>query len=147
MHGGQQRRIRDDLLHPRAGPWIAAHRSSQGLRTTDASGRAWLPGWSWLDWNVAEHLEHRSGQRRLPSPPPEPPALVLIACGARKAPCVSAQAGEMYTGSYHRTARRAADAVVARTPASQVWHDRTGIAGSRLSVLVPSAGTVRGRQP
>ena len=85
VYGGRQRRIRNDLLHPQAGPWIAAHRSSQGLRTTDASGRAWLPGWSWLDWNVAEHLEYRAGQRRLPKPPPAPPALVIIACGARKA--------------------------------------------------------------
>jgi hypothetical protein len=33
------------------------------------------------------------------------------ACGARKADCFEAPAGQMYIGSYHRAARRAADAI------------------------------------
>lgn len=44
------------------------------------------------------------------------PAVVVIPCGGRKAPH-AAPAGDLYVGSYHRAARRAADAVAARTGA------------------------------
>lgn len=40
------------------------------------------------------------------------------ACGARKTACFEAPAGQMYTGSYHRAARRAADAIT--TPGTRI---------------------------
>jgi len=43
VYGGRPRRIRNELLHPTAGPWIAADREARGLRTTTADGRGWLP--------------------------------------------------------------------------------------------------------
>jgi hypothetical protein len=113
VYGGRQRRIPNELLHPEAGPWIAAERDTRGLRTANASGRGWLPSWSWLGWTIAEHLEYLHGERRLPTPPPAPQRLVIVVCGARKKACFETRAGEMYTGSYHRAARRAADAIAA----------------------------------
>jgi hypothetical protein len=118
VYGGRQRRIPNELLHPQAGPWIAADRDSRGLRTANASGRGWLPGWSWLSWTIAQHLEYLRGQRQLPSPPPAPQRLIVVACGACKKACFEAPAGQMYTGSYHRAARRAADALT--TPGTRI---------------------------
>jgi hypothetical protein len=118
VYGGHRRRISNQLLHPEAGCFVAADRNARGLRTTNASGRGWLPGWSWLGWTVAEHLEYIRGERRLPVPPPAPRRLVILACGARKAACFEAPAGDMYVGSYHRAARRAADALT--TPGTRV---------------------------
>lgn len=54
----------------------------------------------------------------MPTPPPAPQRLVIVACGARKAACFEAPAGEMYLGGYHRAARRAADAIA--TPGTRV---------------------------
>src|SRR6266508_5848192 len=118
VYGGTRRRIPNQLLHPDAGPFVAADRDARGLRTANASGRGWLPGWSWLGWTIAEHLEYIRGERRLPAPPLAPQRLVIVACGARKAACFEAPAGEMYVGSYHRAARRAADALT--TPGTRV---------------------------
>jgi hypothetical protein len=83
----------------------------RGLRTAEASGRGWLLSWSWLGWTVAQHLEFRRGQRHLSTPPPAPARLIIIACCARETSRFVAPAGEMYTGSYHRAARRAANAM------------------------------------
>jgi len=118
VYGGRRRRIANELLHPEAGPFVAADRDALGLRTATASGRGWLPGWSWLGWTIADHLEYIRGERHLPTPPPAPRRLVIIACGARKANCFQAPAGEMYVGSYHRAARRAADAIT--TPYTRI---------------------------
>ncbi|GLI00933.1 DUF6884 domain-containing protein [Phytohabitans aurantiacus] len=118
VYGGRKRRIPNELLHPEAGPWIAADRDARGLRTANASGRGWLPGWSWLGWSIAEHLEYLCGERRLPTPPPAPQRLIIVACGARKTACFEAPAGQMYVGSYHRAARRAAEAIT--TPDTRV---------------------------
>lgn len=120
VYGGRQRRISNDLLHPQAGPTIALARQARGLRTTTASGRGWLPGWSWLGWTIAQHVEYQQGRRQLPTPPPAPARLVIVACGARKADCFEAPAGQMYTGSYHRAARRAADTIAASVPGTRV---------------------------
>ena len=43
-------------------------------------------------------------------PPPRGPELVVITCGSRKLDH-RAPAGELYTGSYHRACRRAAEAL------------------------------------
>ncbi len=111
VYGGTRRRIPNQLLHPDAGPFVAADRDARGLRTANASGRGWLPGWSWLGWTVAEHLEYARGERQLPAPPPAPKRLIIVACGSRKTACFEAPAGDLYSGSYHRAARRAADAI------------------------------------
>src|SRR5438874_13602094 len=58
VYGGRPRRIPNELLHPEAGCFVAAERDARGLRTANASGRGWLPGWSWLGWTIAEHLEY-----------------------------------------------------------------------------------------
>jgi len=118
VYCGTRRRIRNELLHPEAGPYIAADREARGLRTTAASGRSWLLAWSWLGWTIAEHLEYQQGTRHLPTPPAAPQRLVIVACGSRKAACLEASAGEMYVGSYHLAARRAAEAIA--TPGTRV---------------------------
>jgi hypothetical protein len=85
VYGGTRRRIPNALLHPEAGPHIAAERDARGLRTANADGRGWLPGWSWLGWTIAEHVQYQQGMRHLPTPPPTPQRLIIVACGARKA--------------------------------------------------------------
>jgi len=127
VYGGQRRRIRNELLHPEAGPWVAADRDARGLRTAHACGRGWLPGWSWLGWTIAGHLEYIRGERRLTTPPPAPQRLVIVACGARKAACLEAPAGEMYVGSYHRAARRAADALTTSGTRVMILSARYGL--------------------
>ncbi|MER7278010.1 DUF6884 domain-containing protein [Dactylosporangium sp. NPDC000244] len=118
VDGGGPRRIRNDLLHPSAGPAVAAWRHGRGYRTTFPDGRTWLPSWAWLGWTVAEHQQYAAGQRSLPEPAPAPQRLIIVVCGARKADRIEAPAGELYVGSYHRAARRAADAI--RTPGTRV---------------------------
>ncbi|GAA1575733.1 hypothetical protein GCM10009827_117010 [Dactylosporangium maewongense] len=118
VDGGGPRRIRNELLHPSAGPTVAAWRHGRGYRTTFPDGRSWLPGWAWLGWTVAEHQQYAAGQRRLPEPAPAPQRLIIVVCGARKVDRIEAPAGELYVGSYHRAARRAADAI--RTPGTRV---------------------------
>jgi hypothetical protein len=120
LYGGSRRRIRNDLLHPEAGPTISLSRQARGLRTTTADGRGWLPGWSWLGWTIAEHIEFNQGRRQLPTPRPAPARLVIVACGARKANVFEAPAGQLYIGSYHKAARRAADAIAADAPGTRV---------------------------
>lgn len=120
VYGGRRRRISNELLHPQAGPTIALDRRARGLRTTTASGRGWLPGWSWLDWTIVEHVAYQQGRRQLPTPPPAPTRLVIVACGARKTPAYETPAGQMYTGSYHKAARRAADTIAASAPGTRV---------------------------
>src|ERR1700761_6007398 len=39
VYGGATRRVRNELLHPQAGPWVAGARTERGLRTAEASGR------------------------------------------------------------------------------------------------------------
>jgi hypothetical protein len=36
------------------------------------------PGWSWLDWTIAEHVEYQQGTRQLPTLPPAPQRLIII---------------------------------------------------------------------
>lgn len=120
VYGGARRRISNELLHPQAGPTVSLARQARGLRTATASGRGWLPGWSWLGWTTAEHVAYQQGHRQLPTPPPAPDRLVIVACGARKTPAHEAPAGQMYTGSYHRAARRAADTIAASVPGTRV---------------------------
>jgi hypothetical protein len=136
VYGGRRRRIANELLHPQAGPRLAADRDARGLRTATADGRDWLPGWSWLDWTIADHVQYQQGTRHLPTPPPAPQRLIIIACGARKAECVEAPAGDMYVGSYHRAARRAADAI--STPG-----DRVMILSARYGLLDPADRILR----
>ena len=78
VYGGTRRRIPNELLHPQAGPHVAADRDARGLRTANADGRGWLPGWSWLGWTIAEHVEYQQGVRQLPTPPPAPQRLIII---------------------------------------------------------------------
>ncbi|WP_327009721.1 DUF2637 domain-containing protein [Dactylosporangium sp. NBC_01737] len=118
VDGGGPRRIRNELLHPSAGPAVAAWRHGQGYRTTFPDGRTWLPSWAWLGWTVAEHQQYAAGQRHLPEPATAPQRLIIVVCGARKADRIEAPAGELYVGSYHRAARRAAEAI--RTPGTRV---------------------------
>ena len=118
VYGSGRRRIRNELLHPRAGHIIAAQQSRLGVPTTTPSGRQWLPGWSWLDWTVQQHVEFQRGERAVPSPPPPPQRLIIVACGSRKTPSITADAGDLYIGSYHRAARRAAAALA--TPGTRV---------------------------
>jgi hypothetical protein len=118
VYGGTRRRIPNELLHPDVGWKVAAERRALGLPTTTPSGRGWLPGWSWLEWTVAEHLQYTRGERSMPMPPPAPIRLVIVACGSRKKNCIEAAAGEMYVGSYHLAARRAATAIA--TPGTRV---------------------------
>ena len=136
VYGGTRRRIPNHLLHPQAGPHVAGDRDARGLRTVNADGCGWLPGWSWLGWTIAEHIEYQQGVRHLPTPPPAPQRLIIIACGARKADCFEAPAGQMYIGSYHRAARRAADAI--STPGDQVM-----ILSARYGLLDPTDRIVR----
>jgi hypothetical protein len=136
VYGGRRRRIPNELLHPQAGPHVAAERDARGLRTANADGRGWLPGWSWLGWTVAQHIEYQQGVRRLPTPSPAPQRLIIVACGARKANCFEAPAGQMYIGSYHRAARRAADAISA--PGTRVM-----ILSARYGLLDPADRILR----
>jgi hypothetical protein len=136
VYGGTRRRIPNELLHPEAGPHIAADRDAHGLRTATVDGRDWLPGWSWLDWTIAEHVQYQQGTRQLPTPPPAPQRLIIVACGARKANCFEAPAGEMYIGSYHRAARRAADAI-------STSGDRIMILSARYGLLDPADRILR----
>jgi hypothetical protein len=136
VYGGTRRRIPNELLHPQAGPHVAADRDVRGLRTAAADGRDWLPGWSWLGWTIAEHVQYQQGTRHLPTPPPAPQRLIIIACGARKADCFEAPAGQMYVGSYHRAARRAADAI--STPGTRIV-----ILSARYGLLDPADRILR----
>jgi hypothetical protein len=75
----------------------------------------------WTVWSLAQHLAHAAEQAAaaaaLEEAPAEPAApagpVVLIPCGAAKQ-AQDAPAGELYTGSYHRACRRAADALTAQ---------------------------------
>ncbi|GAA4470904.1 DUF6884 domain-containing protein [Phytohabitans houttuyneae] len=119
LYGEQrQRRIPNHLLRPTWAPRIAAEVRNRGLPVSYPSGRRLLPGWQWLTWTIAEHLEYQQGTRQL-SLPAAPQLLVIVACGARKRPeqCEH-PAGQLYTGSYHTAARRAADTIAA--PGGQV---------------------------
>ncbi|GGM86363.1 DUF6884 domain-containing protein [Dactylosporangium sucinum] len=110
VHGAGRRRIPNHLLHPGCGPTVTAWRHSRGYRTTYPE-RDWLPSWSWLGWNIAQHQEYLAGQRSLPFPPTAPERLIIVVCGARKADQIEAPAGELYVGTYHKAARRAAEAI------------------------------------
>jgi len=75
-------------------------------------------GWHWLRWTVADHVAHDLRQLRTEADLGVTPVysetashpLVIVPCGAAKAP-FPRPAGELYTGSYHRLTRRAADAL------------------------------------
>jgi hypothetical protein len=108
----QPRRIPNHLLRPTWAPAITAQIHGRGLPVTYPNGRP-LPGWQWLTWTIAEHLEHQHGQRPLITPA-APDQLVIVACGARKRPEPWVHpAGQLYTGSYHAAARAAAQAITA----------------------------------
>lgn len=67
---------------------------------------------AWLTWNLARHLEYAAAARSADGRE----RLVVVPCGSRKAVPADdsqriTQAGAMYTGSYHRAARRAAHAL------------------------------------
>lgn len=76
------------------------------------------PGWHWLRWTIADHVAHDLHQPSAagdlgitPVYLDEPGApLVIVPCGATKA-AFPRPAGQLYTGSYHRLTRRAADAL------------------------------------
>jgi len=79
----------------------------------------WKPRFAWMAWTVAEHLEYAAGERALPvlSLFGPPNRLVIVGCSSTKnAVARQGDAHAMYLGSYHRAARRAADALVARSP-------------------------------
>jgi hypothetical protein len=76
-----------------------------------------------VDTFRCEHRVERCGKLRggrKPCPCWSCGVFVLVedACGVRKANCFEAPAGAMYLGSYHRAARRAADAIT--TPGTRV---------------------------
>ncbi|MFG1872101.1 DUF6884 domain-containing protein [Micromonospora arborensis] len=127
MHEGHERRVCNDLIQLDTSSGYA---EAYGLDPRDrplpygrytagrsfASGQ-WLPRWSWMGWTVTQHLEYAAGRRTLAEPPQAAPKrLVVVGCGGAKADRVAGDAHGMYVGSYHRAARRAADALMARDP-------------------------------
>jgi hypothetical protein len=72
---------------------------------------------AWVRWSLAEHLTYAAEQaaaaalEEAPAAPAGP--VVVIPCGGAKLHR-PAPAGELYTGSYHRACRRAADALTAQ---------------------------------
>ncbi|WP_458682678.1 DUF6884 domain-containing protein [Prescottella equi] len=65
------------------------------------------PGWQWLRWTIADHVAHDAATS---APQENPGPLVVIPCGAAKAPHRS-PAGQLYTSGVHRLAQRAARAL------------------------------------
>jgi len=78
----------------------------------------WRPRFAWMSWTIAEHLEHAAGRLPLPTASTfaPPRRLVIVGCGHKKAARKHSDAHSMYVGSYHLAARRAADALVGRSP-------------------------------
>ncbi|MGC4886649.1 DUF6884 domain-containing protein [Micromonospora sp. DT227] len=127
MHEGHERRVSNDLVQLDS---QSGYAEAYGLDPRDrplpfgryTAGRSfapgrWLPRWSWMGWTVAEHLAYVAGLRPLEDPPADPPKrLVIVGCGGKKSDRRLLDAHGMYVGSYHRAARRAADALVARDP-------------------------------
>ncbi|WP_053065359.1 DUF6884 domain-containing protein [Micromonospora sp. RV43] len=127
MQEGHERRVSNDLVQLDT---QSGYAEAYGLAPHDrplpygryAAGRSfaparWLPRWSWMGWTVAEHLAYAAGLRPLDDPPAAPPKrLVIVGCGGKKSHLKEVDAHGMYVGSYHRAARRAADALVARDP-------------------------------
>jgi hypothetical protein len=78
-----------------------------------AAGRS-LPRYpQWTRWTLAAHLEHAAAEAAAPAVAPvtvRPARVVVIPCGAAKLDR-PAPAGELYTGSFHRACRKAADAL------------------------------------
>lgn len=74
-------------------------------------------GWHWMRWTIADHVAYDL-QRDASSPSSITPIrekthedpLVIIPCGASKAP-YARPAGNLYTGGYHRMTQRAAKAL------------------------------------
>jgi len=79
---------------------------------------------------LAEHAE-RLAELQPAEPAPAAPPVVVIPCGRAKLPH-AAEAGRLYTGSAHRMARQAADAIAERTGA------RVLILSARHGLLDPS---------
>ncbi|WP_241962101.1 DUF6884 domain-containing protein [Rhodococcus opacus] len=108
-HDGIEMRLPNtDLLLWNSPFLIAGHRHG----VVDLRHR---PGWEWLGWTLADHVmhDHRAGVATglahgvVPVTAGEPPPLVVIPCGARKA-AVPMPAGALYLGSYHRLCQKAA---------------------------------------
>ncbi|MCF3960288.1 DUF6884 domain-containing protein [Streptomyces fuscigenes] len=120
----------DADAHANYGSWIRA------MRASVKAGRG-LPAFpAWTRWTLAAHLEHaarrparlarlfpvalevatrraltvRPSATRLPLPTSTAGRVIVIPCGAAKL-SRPAPAGELYTGSFHRACRRAADAL------------------------------------
>ena|GEM_PF-861234 len=108
----RERRVPNTLLEPDYRRVATEEARGRGERLTNPWTWQWLPRWAWLNWTIADHLAHSRGQRLLlGEPAPAPARLVIVGCGARKRTTIS-DAGNMYIGSYHRAARRAADALL-----------------------------------
>lgn len=89
---------------------VAAH--AQGVYSL-----AERPGWNWLRWTIADHVEHDLRRSSDPEhgvtpihPAPSSRPLVICPCGSVKA-AQPRPAGEMYLGGYHRLTLRAARAL------------------------------------
>ncbi|WP_214514939.1 DUF6884 domain-containing protein [Rhodococcus sp. WY5] len=97
--------------------WIAPFESA-AFREGHVGLLATQPGWSWLNWTIAEHVAYdldveatnRVHFHDVTTLYGGEPPLVVVPCGAAKAPC-AAPAGELYRGSYHRLCLRAAKAL------------------------------------
>lgn len=118
------RRVRNELVElddgrKLAAAWPADPRDAPhpyGGRHTHPWTYRWLPRWSWIGWSVAEHHEYARGERPLEPAPVglRVKRLVIVGCGGKKRNVRHLDAHGMYVGSYHLSARRAADALVAR---------------------------------
>lgn len=92
-----------------------------GTHCSEAPGRTVTPTSAAVDCEtcaarvLAKHAE-RLAELAPPAEPEAAPPLVVIPCGRAKLPH-AAEAGSLYTGSAHRMARQAADALAARTGA------------------------------
>ncbi|MFB7496065.1 DUF6884 domain-containing protein [Streptomyces sp. NPDC056161] len=140
---GSDREVRTPLDHMTINPVAHINQDSmvRAYSAALAAGRR-LPRYpEWTRWTLAAHLDHAATRAtparavhpaaaRLPRPalPAVAPAavrtsrVIVIPCGAAKLDR-PAPSGELYTGSFHRACRKAADA----------------LAGPRTTVLVLSA--------
>ncbi|MGB3676067.1 MAG: DUF6884 domain-containing protein [Candidatus Nanopelagicales bacterium] len=95
---GTEMRLPNDDLEPAYGMFFA---EALRLGVIALSG---TPGWDWIGWTVADHIAY---EQRNPQP-----ELVIVPCGAKKKDESGQRADEIYTGTYHRLALKAARRLV-----------------------------------
>jgi len=114
--------VRTPLEHMRIDPTMHVNQREWVRRMVadlDA-GRGLARHPEWTVWSLAQHLAYaaeqaeQAEQAAVEEAPAAPPArVVVIPCGGAKQ-AQAAPAGELYTGTYHRACRRAADALTAQ---------------------------------